>query len=349
MIRLTTVTFVALSLVAAVVAAAPSPDTDYDIMVRGVELRPGVLIDIRVKVFVNEDHPCNGRTHFAVHGGLHAASTWAPLAEAMFSDNPSGPPACRVAAIDLPGRGGSGLPSNLTLGELLLDDQVTAILATLEALIDDGMHVRTIVGQSQGALLVQMAQQRLVDDGSSLWQTYAIRKVILLAPAAPAAVPWFLADGPLGAFLVSLFTVNNSPPLGDLIVFDDLTWIDFNFTALCCGLATSAPTTAEVTLAGYNAAEPLAATLQILGLPPYSRPAVEAEVFGPDSGTELFVIGFSEDSTVLFFETAMTYAHLTGDAAQKRFVLVTDPEAVHATHVSDPRLLLEQAASTVRF
>lgn len=332
-------------------AKAP-PTTDYEIMVRDIALRPGVSVDVRVFVFVNEKHPCRGRTHFAIHGGLHTAAVWGPLAEALFVDNPAGPVACRVAAIDLIGRGGSGLPTGTTLGEMLLDDQVTAILATLEALVEGekgGMKIRTILAQSQGALLVQMAQQRLVDRGSSLREEYGVRKAIMLTPAAPAAVPWFLADGPQAAFIVSLFTVVNPPPLGDLVAFDDLSWISFNFTTFCCGVAATAPTPAEVAAAGYNSPEPLQSSLQIAGLPPQTRPQVDAGVFGPTSGTELYVVGFSEDTTILFSETMMTYIHLTGDQQLERFVLVADPEAVHATHISDPVLLLEATAPTIRF
>jgi pimeloyl-ACP methyl ester carboxylesterase len=335
--------------VAAPGLAKPFPDSDHDIVVRGIELRPGVEVDVRVRVFVNEDHPCVGRTHFAVHGGLHAASVWQPLAEALFAHNPAGPPACRIAALDLPGRGGSSLPTGITLGELVLSDQVSVILATLGALADEGLEVRTILAQSQGALLVQMAQHELIARGSSLRDSYGIRRAIFLAPAAPAAVPWHIIESGLGEVLVALFTQVNPPPLGSLIVFDDPTWIGFNFTALCCGIVPSAPTPAEVALAGYNAPEPLDATLEILGLAPFSRPVVDAEVFASVNGTDLFVVGYSEDTTNLSFETEMTYEHLTGDTGGERFVLVVDPEAVHAMHVSNPVLLLESTAAAVRF
>ena len=64
-------------------------------------------------------------------------ATWQPFAEALFEGRPS---LCRVAAINLPGRGGSTLPSGLAFGDLLLDDHVSAILSVLEALDAEGSH-----------------------------------------------------------------------------------------------------------------------------------------------------------------------------------------------------------------
>lgn len=71
---------------------------------------------------------------------------------------------------------------------------MTALLATLDGLRGEGIRVRTLIGHSQGGLLIQMAQQRLIDEGSDLRQRFRIRKAILLASVGSAEIPWFFVE-----------------------------------------------------------------------------------------------------------------------------------------------------------
>lgn len=324
------------------------PRTDYDVVVEGIELRPGVEVDVHVEVYVNEAVPCQGRTIFAVHGFGHTAATWQPLAEALFAANPTGPVVCRVAAIDLPGRGGSTLPTNLTYGELVLDDYVTAILGTLDGLHEVGVRPRIVLGHSQGGLLLQLAQQRLVEQGTDLRHAFQIHKAILLASVAPAQIPWLFVDsGVAGAILSMFLTVD--PVLGAVIFVPDVAFPTLYFTDLAGVLASRAPSPAQVAAFGYNAPEPLLSALNLVGTPPFVRPTVDAGIFGPGRGTRLFVAAYQEDRLVRPEESALLYEFLTGDPTRHGSAAVAGPESVHDLHVADPAGLLAAVDHLIRF
>ncbi len=341
-----------LLILASAASASPLPNTDYDIQIPGIELRPGVEVDIHVKVFVNEDVPCR-RTLFAVHGFVHTAATWGPFAEALFDDNnhssrATRPVACRVAAIDLPGRGGSSLPTNLAYGDLVLDDHVSAVLGTLDALRDQGVRPRKIVGHSQGGLVTQMAQQRLIDQGTDLRSRFQIRGAVLLASVGSAEIPWFFVDSGAGGQLIAQFLAVD-PVLGAVISIPDAVFPGLFFTDLMGVPAPGTPSPAEVTALGYNAPEPLLATLNLVGAAPFVRPSIAAGIFSPRHRTRLAVATYDQDILIRPEENAMLYEHLTGDADLSRLVAITGPGTVHDLHLADPAGLLAAACGTIRF
>ncbi|PON18793.1 hypothetical protein C2W62_06150 [Candidatus Entotheonella serta] len=285
------------TLLLVVQSALAAPNTDYDVTIEDIELRPGVEVDIHVEVFVNEATPCRSRTFFAVHGFAHTAATWQPLAESLFDNNPTGPVVCRVAAINLPGRGDSSLPSGLSYSELTLNDHVTAILATLDGLRSRGVRPRALIGHSQGGLLIQMAQQELIDSGTNLRRQFRIRDVILLASALPAQIFWdFLNSGAAEAVISQFLT--NDPVLGQVIDIPDAAFPGVFFSDLNGNVASGAPPLAQVASRGYNAPEPLFATLQLVGEAPFSRPSINRGIFAPQRGTRLFMATYEQD--VLF-------------------------------------------------
>ncbi len=328
--------------------ANPLPNSDYDVFAEDVELRPGVTVDVHVKIYVDEDRPCR-RTVFAVPGFSTTAATWEPLAEALFAENPTGPPVCRVAAIDLPARGGTSVPTNLPFSDLDLDDHVTAILGTLEALRGQGVRPRTIIGLSQGGLLVQMAQQRLLDEGSNLRNRFRIRKAVLLASALPVEIPWLLHE--IGAVqgLISQFATVD-PVLGDVIDIPAAAAPPIFFSNFSGEIDPAAPTGAEMGALGYIAPEPLYAALHLIGEEPFSRPSVDAGIFGPQHRTRLSVVGFEQDVFFMVDEIAALYEYLSGDANGRRLAWVDGPFSVHAMAISNPEdMLLALTGSNVRF
>ncbi len=346
--RLVVVTITSLLLLMQGAMALAAPNTDYDTTIHDVELRPGVEVDIHVEIFVNEAAPCERRTFFAVHGFAHTAATWQPLAEALFDNNPTGPVVCRMAAINLPGRGGSSLPTNLSYSELTLDDHVTAILATLDALRLQGVRPRTLVGHSQGGLLIQMAQQRLRDAGTHLRRQFGIRDAILLASAGPVQIPWPFVDNGTADVIISQF-LTNDPTLGQVIDIPDAAFPGIFFTNLLGDLASGAPTPAQVASRGYNAPAPLFATLQLVGEAPFSRPSVDARIFARQRGTRLFMATYEQDILFRPNESAQLYRHLTGDNNRRRLKRVNGPETVHDLHISDPDGLLASVADKIQF
>jgi pimeloyl-ACP methyl ester carboxylesterase len=179
---------------------------DFDNIIRNVPLRPGVTVDIFVRVFENEDLFCdslrefnsesdeellNERTILAVHGRNVDGATWQPLAEALFDENPTGEKVCRLLALDQPGHGNSSLPfGDLLFGELSHSDYVSTVLATLDNLANYGVRPKSLIGFSTGGAVVQLTQQTLIDDGTDLFEKYQITRVTLLAPVPTAPVFW---------------------------------------------------------------------------------------------------------------------------------------------------------------
>jgi hypothetical protein len=147
--------------------------------------------------------------------------------------------------------------------------------------------------------------------------------------------------------------------LGPLIVFDpdlglvarvpDALFPFLFFTDLAGNLVSGAPTPAEVAADGLNAPEPLLSSLNLLGFPPFAREEIDPGVFGPDNGTRLSVVSFQEDVLIRPEENAILYEHLTGQAPDRNFVVVTGPEAVHDLQLSGPEVLLGALAADVRF
>jgi hypothetical protein len=70
------------------------------------------------------------------------------------------------------------------------------------------------------------------------------------------------------------------------------------------------------------------------------RPYVDAELFDRRSGTALTVVSFEQDRLVPGALNRLLYEHLTGDATDRRFVVVPGTDSVHDLFISDPVALL---------
>lgn len=293
-----------------------------DLFFEGVELRANVDIDIHVKVFGQVDKNCQ----LAIHGFIHTAQSWEPYAAAVGG--------C-VLAVDLAGRGGSGLPHGLLYSDLRLDDHVAVILGVLERLAYDfDIEVPTIVTHSQGGLLALMVQERLLAEGTSLEHRFDVREVVVLASASPADVPFFLATSGLGLALFESFQMSD-PERGEVIALPAAAFPGLLFTNLAGELVPGAPTQEEIAANGWNApAEPLQATLQLVGGHGVARPVVRARAFADD--TRLRVVAFEEDIVVLAIDNIELYEYLTGDESFDCLATVSGPESVHDMYVSNP-------------
>ena len=117
----------------------------------------------------------------------------------------------------------------------------------LEGLADSDVEPKTILGHSLGGTVVQMLQQRLVDEGSSLEDRYDIDEAILVASDLPAEVPWALGDsGDLGGLLAA-FAVDD-PTHGLLFEIPLSLWPAFFFTNRNGDVAPGSPSTEEIEL-----------------------------------------------------------------------------------------------------
>ena len=324
----------------------PPSRTDHGIVLESVELRAGVTADIHLRVFVDESRPCLGRTILAVPGFAHTAETYGPLAEALFASDPAGQQACRVVAIDFPAHGESGAPlPDGSFSQLLLDQYSAVVLAALDQLPAYGLRPTTVVAHSQGALVVQLVQQRLTDDGSSLRDAFNVSDVVLLAPVPPQQVFWAFADTGAAAGVLSGFAAFD-PALGVHFAIPDPVWPAIFFSNLAGAVAPGAPGPAAV--AAFNAPEPFYSALELVGALQGTRRGVDAGIFGGTSGTSLHVVSFEQDQLIRPHEAAAAYAHLTGDFSAAGVVEVAGPFAVHDTYISDPNALLSAIAGAIR-
>ena len=322
------------------IAAADRPGrAGFDIVLEDVALRPGVTVDIHLEVFVNPRHRCHGKVALAVPGLASTAATWGPFAEAVFADV-SGQRVCRIAAVDFPGHGSSGLPAGLVFSDLLLEDYVAVVLASLERLPAFGLRPQVLVGHSQGGLLIQMAQQALTTGGTNLRRAFGIEQAVLLAPVGPREIPWaFVESGAATGLLAQFLTFD--PALGVHLRIPDEVWPSFSFTNHAGVVVPGAPTPAEVAANGYNGPEPLLGALELIGAPPLARPSIDAGIFARHARTSLLVVSFEHDIFMSLGEEAALYEHLTGDRRRTGLVEVLGPDAVHAMVISDPAAVLD--------
>jgi len=336
------------------VQAAFAESSDYDLFFDKVKLRPGLKCDIHVKVFVNEEDPLAGETVFAVTGWGHSAATWDQYAEALFTDPHTRAEISQVVAVDLPGHGQSSLPTGIPFGELLLDDYVAAIVATLDGIEGVGIYPSEIVGHSQGGLLIQMLQEQLVQGGSSLFEEYGISRAVLLAAALPAPLEWHFLDMSWPYFLA--FLVPADPVLGWHFDVPAWMWPYFFFINLDQVPSPDAPTPEEIETRGYRAPAPLFAAMQMGGLvdpvpgypepqPYFPRPEVSPGIFGLQSGTLLHVVTYVDDPGVFPSDGMALFDYLVGDPSLSTNTIVDARDhvhdRVHDLHISNPSVIIK--------
>ncbi len=322
----------------------PAPHRSYNLILPEIQLRPGVTVDLHAAVFVNESHPCNGNVAIAIHGMLHSAATWERMVASLFDDNPAGRKICRVVALDMPGHGASGLPGNFWFGALTVEDYVTAMLRALDQINAVNIRPDTVFAHSFGGLIVQLAQQRLLSQGTNLRQAYGVKDVVLLASGAPKQVPVYAIDS--GMLTQTVMSFAQVDFIAGTVSISDSVWAWLFFApnpADPSFVVPGAPTPAEVMAGHYNAPEPLAVNSALM-----DRPGVDAAIFAPPHGTALTLVTYQQDVVIRPEESLALYFYLTGDDTSSGFVLVPSSEAVHDTHISNPALLLQSIAAVVR-
>lgn len=310
-------------------ASASSDPLPSDLLLHGIKLRQGVTASIHVEVRTNA---LMSRCAVLIHGFQHTGASWEPFADEL--------PASRcVLAINLPGRAQSSLPQGLAFGELLLDDYTTAVIETLKRLKKDyQFQFKTIVGHSSGGLIVQMMQQRLREQGSSLRKEFNIREAVLLAPDPPAEVPFAAADSGVGLFFLALYGMED-PVLGSLMYIPPSDWPHLFFANLAGQVSPLALTPEELSATGYIAPpEPRGVFAQFLGLEGMKRPSATAGMFA--HGTRLRLLAFENDPLILTGEGRDTYVHLTGDQSLACFDVVEGTYAVHDLYIADPEAVV---------
>jgi pimeloyl-ACP methyl ester carboxylesterase len=333
--------------------------TDYTILIEDIEIEPGVTIDINLNVYVNEGASSWGNEGkiYAVEGMSHTANCWANLAEALFLHGNPGTEINEIFAIDMPGRGGSGIPEgspDFLYEDLFISHYLTIHRAVLSYLNSQGIYPTFIMGHSLGGLSVILLQEQLVQEGSSMRQ-YGIRNAICLAPAVPSPLPWgFLAGGAGGLTPFAIYT----PELGLHLAIPYTVWPFIFFTNqfyVAPNMVPGAPMPPQVLANGYNSVEPGPLLFEMAGLtppPPYPyKPRIDCEpdIFRPMHNVQLIIISDEYDKMMHPDEMEVLYEYLTGDESLTGYSMVPGEETCHDTHIADPEALVEVLNSNYYF
>jgi pimeloyl-ACP methyl ester carboxylesterase len=337
---------------------------DYNIMIQDLEFEPGVTIDININVYVNEN-ATNWADHgkiFAIEGMSHTANCWQPFAEALFEREDPELEINEFYAIDMPGKGLSGLPegNGFMFEDLYMEHYISIVRGVLEYLNNEhGVHPSTIMGHSLAGLEVILLQQTLLDENTNMRMEYKIKNAILLAPAPPAECPWYFLDSGIGEARMGPninwmegygLTLNIPIPLWPFNFFTNPFYNPtlYPFPDPNC-MVPGAPFPPQVVALGYHGYEPGPLIYQLGGLtvPPEKgtypfmpRPVVDDEIFAPRHGVELTLIADQYDMLMQPSEMEFLYLKLTKDNQKERFIVVMGDETCHDTHISDPHALV---------
>lgn len=312
------------------------------------EIRPGVRVLASASVLVLDRPPGDGATILALPGLVHTGNTFRPWAQHILASSAFQGRVARIVLLNLPAHDGSSTPfpdSRMTFGDLTLDDYATLVLDVLAKMKQTEIGADLIVGHSMGGMLMQMAQQRLLDEGRSLHEAFGISSVLLLASTLPQALPWYLADFGIVLDIAGHF-VNRSDALGTYLDVPAQAWVCLFFSTNpldpACPLPPGAPTPDAVDTNQYRGPEPLAGLLQLVGFPLLGirRPQVAAGMFGSDHGTALTAVSFGDDAFWLPGEQQSLYEYLSDDPHLTGFVpLVGSGEIIHDTYILNPAAL----------
>lgn len=318
----------------------PARAADYDISIP-VTLRPQVTTSIMVTIRENPaGRHCIGRTLLALHGLAHSAATWNPLIDQLFGST-GGRVVCRVAAVDLPGHGKSGLPQGSSYGSLTVDDYVTAVAGTLAGLNARFIYPHAVIGHSMGGLIIEALQAKLLAENSSLARRYGVLLAAVMSPAASREQPWTFADSGQAIQAIVPFVVED-PRKGSVVRFDAASWNYYFFTNFAQQFSPFTPAPQAVITNGYISDESLSASAQLVGAAPYQRVSITDAPFAARHRTLLLYINPSQDGINLRAEAQTGYLQLTADPSLRGFLAVDDADAVHDMYIAQPALLLRK-------
>jgi pimeloyl-ACP methyl ester carboxylesterase len=303
---------------------------------------PAVYVQIHTDTLSNTNPGYGGVVVLTVHGLAHTGNSFVPGAQQLFDHPPTGTRVKKVINLNLPNRGGSGLPFGnpaVKFGNLNVEDYARVLLGTLDYYKSSGDKPTVLIGHSMGGLVIQTSQEQLLAQGKSLRGKYGVTGSVVLASGSPSAVPDPFLESGAGLGLLSFYT-QTSPVLGTYISIDPESFLTFFFTTdASSDFAPGTPTIAQLAAAGYKSDESEAAAIQTVGLAAM-RPTVRSGAFAPWRGTTLYVMVGNHDPFNDPAQHANLYQYLTGDSSLGNFIVINDPYAVHDQLITDPSAIV---------
>ena len=334
--------------------AAPGENISFN-----VALRSTGSVRIHAGIYNNPHCKKGNVTVLAVHGLTEVGSMFEPLAKTVFADPTLKNVVKRVVAIDMPAHGLSSaptLPSPLTFGELLIEDNVGVLISSIAYLCSIGKGPQIVIGHSMGGLALQAAQETLLAKNSSL-SKLGVSGAILMAAVPARGTTWTRYPGAD----VSVYIVQD-PKLGTIFKMPvAYCGLSGGFNTLTGAVIAAAPTPQTCIANNWMGPEPMAALTELTGTLAVNpddqacqglcRPYVRAGAFAPKNGTTLTVLGFSQDILAPSVDQARLYTYLTGLKSNARNSLyrpVVAADAVHSMFVSNPAGMIGAIRSGIR-
>jgi pimeloyl-ACP methyl ester carboxylesterase len=303
-----------------------------------VQLRDNVSVEMGAIVLTNPDSPPNGSTILTLNGTGQTASTFRPLGETLFSDR-TGSKVSRMILLNYPGHGNSGLPTGILFGELSINDYVTSLIESLDKLSQMNLSPDTLLGHSLGAEIIQMAQTRLISQGTNLRTRFGIRSAIFLVPDLAAPLPWLFVDSGAAGPLVSQF-VRVDPVLGPVLDIPPPVWVALFYSDRANNVIPNATTPAEAVANGYISLDSATMGAELIGATG-SRPFISEGSFAPQNGTVAGLVALEQDGLYLFPDEHLNlYNYVTQDQSGKLFFPITGANTVHNIHVVSPEIFV---------
>lgn len=278
-----------------------------------------------------------------INGLAHTANTFQHFGQELFANPVNGVRIKRIITLDLPGRGGSGLPfgdQSVHFGDLNVDDFGEVLIGALDHHSCDNNSPSIVIGHSMGGLIIQTAQEHLASRGKTLRGKFGIEHALLLETAFPSAIVDPLLESGTGLYLIGLFT-QNDPQKGSIVSIDSGNFLNLFFTTDLNGsFVPGTPSPAEVDSLGYKADESLAASIQTAGTSAM-RVTVRTNAFAPCTGTRLHMIVGVHDVFNDVSSIQTLYEYLTGDSALSYLGIVDTPDAVHDQYITNPGAVLD--------
>jgi pimeloyl-ACP methyl ester carboxylesterase len=316
-----------------------------------VAVRNGVSVDMGALVVANPNLK-RGSNILILNGTGQTANTFVPLANAILGDQRLGRQVARVVLLNYPGHGNSGLPVTLSgptvrFGDLTIDDYVTALINSFTTLNNIGLAPDFLIGHSLGAEVMQLAQQRLVTQGTNMRRQFGITGATFLVPDIAGPLPWLFADGGGGAQAAGAFS-RQDPVLGGLLDIPAEAYIQLFFTDLQGRPVPGTPTPDEVRRRGLTSLDSLAMAAQLVGLSG-PRPPFQANIFSRRNGTLISIVGLEQNNLYVFpTEHQTVYRFLTGDMTDKMYFPLRGPNTVHNIHIINPEMFIDSIFQTFR-
>ncbi|TGN01608.1 alpha/beta hydrolase [Leptospira yasudae] len=287
----------------------------------------------------------NPKGILCIHGFGDNSSIFAPMAHRLLATGK----ATDVYAVDLPGHGGSWLSTYALFGppvygELDMIEYTNVIQELLEQMKGERKNINTIVGHSLGGLIIQLLQDRLLYESSSLLVRFGIQNTVLIASDIPSPLPWYGGDAPISdpysaKALVVGFRVNSTNALiGSYVDTPDSFFISSKYAVNNVPVS-GAPSAAD--LSKLKNREPYASAANVVGLDPsgltnnaVSRMSVRRNIW---NGFNLKVAWLDKDPFFSQSESAGLADYLK---AGLPLTIISDSEAVHGAPYSKPDLLI---------